>query len=116
MTDLPWSLRCASRLVGAVYDLAPEVFMAPAKGPPEHVHARQIVAYLLSMEGGFDQKEVAVAMGRHHSTVWHAVQKIEALRDEDEMDRAVTRIADMYRSLKDARICVLPAMHLDPAA
>lgn len=105
--DLEPELRRAARLVAAAFDMDPVDFLGPGKGPPAFVHARQVVAYLLSMEGGFDQKHVATAMGRHHSTVWHAVQKIEALREEGEMDRGMASLGEMYRTLREAsgRVC-----------
>jgi chromosomal replication initiation ATPase DnaA len=114
VTDLTPELRRAARLVAAVYDLDPACFLANGKGPPPYVQARQLVAYLLSMEGGFDQKHVATAMGRHHSTVWHAVQKIEALREDGEFDRGMTNLAQMYCRLREAATHIPQAMNEVP--
>jgi chromosomal replication initiation ATPase DnaA len=100
--------------VAAVYDLPEGAFLSPRKGPPLEVQARQLVAYLLSMEGGFDQKAVATKLGRHHSTVWNAVQRIEALREDEEIDRGVTELAEMYRKLRDAASRLPPGLAEEP--
>lgn len=102
-SDLNMAVRGTSRLVAAVFDLEPAAFLAPTKGRPEHVHARQVVMYLLRTEGGFDQDMIGSAMGgRHHSTVWHAVQKVERLRDDEALDAAISGLQEMYRALSAA--------------
>lgn len=106
-TELETAARGTVRLVAAVFDLEPETFLRPNKGRPEHVHARQVVMYLLRTEGGFDQALIGRALGgRHHSTVWHAVQRVERLRDDEALDAAITALQAMYRELRAASECV----------
>ena len=102
-------LRCAARLVAAMCDLAPEDFTGPKKGAPPLVHARQVLCYLLHTEGGLDQVVISTLLNRHRSTVGHAIQVVAELRDNADVDRAVTRLGEMYRDLRDAR-AKIPAL------
>ena len=101
--DFATALRCVSRLVAAVFDLEPPTFLGPAKGGPHQVLARQTLIYLLHTEASFDQTEIAEALGRHHSTVWHAIQVVTALRDDDDIDRAFTLLGEVYRDFRQAQ-------------
>jgi chromosomal replication initiation ATPase DnaA len=112
--DLATAMRCAARLVAAVYDMPEAVFLSPKKGPPVQVQARQLVAYLLSMEGGFDQKAVATELGRHHSTVWNAVQRIEALREDPRLDLGLNDLAEMFARLRSAAAVVPDILAQEP--
>ena len=105
--NLQQALRCAARLVAALYDMPEDAFLGQKKGPPRQVQARQLVFYLLSMEGGFVQKAVATQLSRHHSTVWNAVQRIEALRESEDLDRGIADLAEMYRKLV-AAVAIVP--------
>lgn len=96
-------LRCAAHLVAALYDLPPEVIMGPRKGPPAHVHARQTLCYLLRTVAGLDQAVIAKMLGRHRSTVGHSVEVVGDWRDHDDFDRAIERLSEMYREIRDAR-------------
>lgn len=96
------AIRLASRLVSALFDMPPEEFTGLQKGPPEQVHARQVLCYVLHTEGDFDQTTIARALGRHRSTVGHAIEVITGLREHDDVDRALTRLGEMYRELIDA--------------
>lgn len=101
-TAIDYALRCASRLVSAVFDLSTDDFTGPRKGPPTEVHARQVLCYLLHTEGGFDQVVIASALNRHRSTVGHAIGVVSGLRETDEIDRAIGKLGEMYRELRDA--------------
>lgn len=98
-----YALRCLARMVGAVFDLDPAEFVGEAKGSPLQVHARQVLIYLLITEAEFQQSEVADGLGRHHSTIGHALAMVTELRNEPEIDRTFTWLGEMYRSLRDAR-------------
>lgn len=101
-TDITSAVRIASRLVAALFDLPPEHFTGASKGPPTQVHARQVLCYLLHTEGEFDQVVISDALGRHRSTVGHAVNVITALREHPQVDRALDRLCDMYREITEA--------------
>ena len=98
-----YALRCLARLVAAVFDIDPASFVGETKGSPIQVHARQVLMYLLMTEAGFQEMEIAQGLGRHHSTVGHAVANFTALREEADIDLAFTRLGEMYRSLREAR-------------
>lgn len=115
MNDLDAALRLAGRLVAAVYDMPEAAFLSPRKGPPVQVQARQLVVYLMTMEGGFDQKAVATQLSRHHSTAWNAVQRIEALREDPDLDRGINDLAEMFRKLLDASKIIPEALAQEPA-
>lgn len=107
--DITRAVRIASRLVAALFDLPPDHFTGASKGPPAQVHARQVLCYLLHTEGEFDQAAIADALGRHRSTVGHAVAVITSLREHPQVDTALDRLCDMFRELAEAhaRIPVL---------
>lgn len=58
---------------------------------PECV-ARQIAIYLLVAGLGLERQSVAQMVGRHHSTVEHAMGIIESRRDDPDFDAAMTRL------------------------
>lgn len=96
-------LRCAARLVAAIFDLPPEAFTGAKKGSPTQVHARQTLCYLLRTVGGFDQAVIARALGRHRSTVSHSVEVLDRWREHDDMDRALDKLSEMYRELRESK-------------
>jgi chromosomal replication initiation ATPase DnaA len=107
--DVEYAARCAARLVGALYDLDPADFTGARKGPAEHVHARQAMMYLLHTEADVGLLATAKALGRHHSTVWHAVGVVTALREHPDVDEAFTRLGATFREFLEAH-ARLPAL------
>jgi hypothetical protein len=98
-----YAFRCAAHLVAAVFDVEPAILTGPKKGSPDVVHARQVFAYLLYTDGDdFGSVAIAKGLGRHHSTVWHSIQKVMAMRDEPEMDAALAKLGAMFRDLTAA--------------
>lgn len=103
-------MRRIARLVEAVFDVPALEFLADRKGRPLLVQARQLLVYLLVVEAGFEQKAVADRLGRHHSTIAHAIHKIEALREEADFDDALGRVAEMCRVLREGAQRIPPPM------
>lgn len=102
-TDFDFAFRCASCLVGAVFGLDPSLLVGEKKGSPSVVHARQVFMYLLYTEGpGYGSVAIARAAGRHHSTVLHSIEKIGAMREDEDLDASLTRLGEMFRELVDA--------------
>ena len=99
MSDFPQAFATAARLVSAAEQVQPQLFTSPKKGSPEVVKARQLMIYLLHTEGGFQQKQIADALHRHHSTVKHALDVIEERRDCASFDSALERLAGAFRSV-----------------
>lgn len=108
-SPIGYALRCLSRIIGAAFDMEPSTFVGATKGSPAHVHARQILFYLLHTEGCFEQAEIADVLGRHRSTVSHAVQVVLALREEPEIDAALTCLGEVYRDFAAVKASV-PAL------
>ena len=55
--------------------------------------SRQISMYLASRVGGWSTPQIGrFYNGRHHTTVLHAIQKIERLRERDESVRALLEV------------------------
>lgn len=88
-----------ARLVSAAQGVQPELFTSAKKGSPEVVSCRQLMIYLLHTEGGYQQKQIAQAMHRHHSTVKHALDVVEDRRECPTFDGALERLARTYRDL-----------------
>lgn len=98
-----YALRCLARLVGAFVDLDPAEFIGSSKGTQAQVNARQMVMYLLLTDADFREIDIANGLGRHHSTVDHAVEKFTALREETEIDDALTRLGETYRLFRNTQ-------------
>lgn len=113
MSDFPQAFATAARLVSAAEQVQPQLFTSPKKGSPEVVKARQLMIYLLHTEGGFQQKQIADALHRHHSTVKHALDVIEERRDCASFDSALERLAGAFRSV--VRPNAAPAVAERPA-
>lgn len=98
-----YALRSLSRLIGAVFDIDPNEFTGDDKGAPAIVEARQVLCYLLITEAGFREIDVAEGLGRHHSTVSHALEVITDLRDDPAIDQTFTWLGEAYRALAEAQ-------------
>lgn len=101
--DIAADLRCASRLVAAVFDLPPDAIVGQRKGSPANVHARQVVCYLLHTDGDFNHASIGRALGRNRSTVTHAIEVVTSLLEHQDFERAVERLGQMFRDLREAR-------------
>lgn len=113
--DIDTALIGTAHIVSAVFGVEPADFLADRKGPPSHVHARQAVAYILMTEGGFQREAIARAMNRHHSTIQHGIARIEAHRDNPDVDRGFARLGQMYRELRDSASPIPAALAQEPA-
>lgn len=95
--------RLAAQLVGAVFDLPPAEILADRKGSPVHVQARKVVCYLLNTDAEMDCAEIGRTIGRHRSTVLHAVASVTALREHPDFDAALDVLGGMFRDIASAR-------------
>lgn len=116
MSAFPQAFSTAARLVAAAEQVQPQLFTSPKKGAPAVVKARQLLIYLLHTEGGFQQKQIADALHRHHSTVKHALDVIEERRDCPTFDSALERLAAAFRSvIKPAPPAIASPRQAEPA-
>ncbi len=76
----------AVSLVGYALDMKAENILQAARGPRNLVHARQTAMYLTHVGLSMSLARVATAFERDRSTVAHACQRIEEMRDEAAFD------------------------------
>jgi chromosomal replication initiation ATPase DnaA len=62
---------------------------ASSRGAPQAAFARQIAMYLAHIVFSMDMQTVALRFHRDRSTVCHAVQRVEAMRDDPELNRTL---------------------------
>lgn len=77
------------RVVTALrFDIPMSVLVGPS-AKREHAHARWIAMRLIHDTGVFSLGEVGVMFGcRHHTTVHHGINQVDALQVEDKETRA----------------------------
>ena len=83
--------------VAHVYGVALKDLCATTRCRPKAALARQIAMYLCHVEFEISVAEVARAFGRHPTTAAHAVRRIEELREDPELDRALGWLEAMLR-------------------
>lgn len=71
-------------LVSRGFNLAPEDILG-SRRKPDFVLARQVAMYLCRRKLGLSYPELGKAFGRDHSTVIHAIKKIQALPKTDKV-------------------------------
>jgi chromosomal replication initiator protein len=71
-------------LVSRGFNLAPEDILGTRR-KPDFVLARQVAMYLCRRKLGLSYPELGKAFGRDHSTVIHAIKKIQALPQTDKV-------------------------------
>jgi ATPase involved in DNA replication initiation len=93
-------VRIVLSLVEELFDLACEG-RRPIRGASRRAgyHARQIAIYLCRVELSMHYRAIAVALGRHISTVIHACAAVEDRRDDRLYDGFVDRCARCVRAV-----------------
>jgi len=76
----------AGALTAFALGLKVEDLLSGGRGSPAEARARQIAMYLLRASLGMSLGRVAQAFGRDRSTVSHACQVVEDLRDDPDFD------------------------------
>lgn len=111
-----FSIRCAARLVEAVFDFDRDMLLAPDKGSPAMTHARHILSYLVYTDGPeITVKALARKLGRDRSTVSDSIAIALCYRQDTQVDEALARLGDIYRQLLAAHD-YLPALVEELAA
>jgi chromosomal replication initiation ATPase DnaA len=85
-------------IVSHAYGIAVAEMRAPGRGGRKAAHARQVAMYLSHVVFAMSGDDVAHAFGRERSTAYHAFQRIEALRENPELDRTLGWLEEMLRS------------------
>lgn len=81
--DLRQLLETAAALV---FDVSPNAIHKRTRGAAPVALARQVAMYLAHVVTGLNYSEVARLFRRHRTTVSYAIQLVEDLRDDPEID------------------------------
>lgn len=92
-------------LVEARFDCPRGCLAKPGRGSTSHILARQVAGYLMSTRVGLAYTEAARILGRHDSTVAHAVRVVEGLREDPGLN---ARIAELEKAVDALRSAVEP--------
>jgi|SRR6185437_1361230 chromosomal replication initiation ATPase DnaA len=84
-------------VVAHAYGVTLDDLRAPSRSSPQIALARQIAMYLAHIVFSMSFAEVARDFGRDRSTACHAVQRVEALRDDPELDRTLVWLEGTLR-------------------
>ena len=80
--------------------LKPADVLAECRGSPAAAFARQLTTYLLRTQGeGVTLTALGKVMMRHHTTLGHAVETIEAARSIKRIDNAITELEQELEKL-----------------
>jgi chromosomal replication initiation ATPase DnaA len=77
----------AQIVVAHAYGIAVDDIRAARRGVPQTALARQVAMYLTHVVFSIRVSDVARSFGRDRSTCFHAIQKVEDLRDDPELNR-----------------------------
>lgn len=90
-------LGLAQIMAAHVYGVPMEALLAATRREPRAAEARQVAMYLGHVVLGLNLSEVARGFGRDRTTVFHACQRVEELRENAEHDRLVAWLEVMLR-------------------
>lgn len=88
-------------LVAQAYGVALDEIRAVTRRNSQAAFARQIAMYLAHVVFSLSIGEVAKAFARDRSTVCHAIQRVEALRDDPDLDRTLGWLETLLRAVAE---------------
>jgi len=91
-------------LVAQAYGVALDEIRAVTRRTSQAAFARQIAMYLAHVVFSLSIGEVAKAFARDRSTVCHAIQRVEALRDDPDLDRTLGWLETLLRAVGERLI------------
>ena len=100
-TLMPLCAGVTQMLVAHAYGVALEDIRAATRRTSEAAFARQIAMYLAHVVFSMSTAVVAQAFARDRSTVCHAIQRVEALRDDPDIDRALGWLETLLRAVAE---------------
>jgi Bacterial dnaA protein helix-turn-helix len=74
------------------FDIQPELLSFPSRGRADVALARQVSMYIANVCLGFSLTQVGKLFDRDRTTVAHACEVVEQLRDDDAFDLAITQL------------------------
>jgi chromosomal replication initiation ATPase DnaA len=91
-------------VVAHAYGVTLDELRAPSRSRSQIALARQIAMYLAHVVFSMSLAEVARGFGRDRSTACHAVQRVEAMRDDPELDRTLVWLEGTLRIVVEKRV------------
>lgn len=88
-------------VVAQVYGVTLDDLRAATRRTSQVALARQIAMYLVHVAFAMSIGVVAEAFARDRSTVRHAVQRIEAMRDDPDVDRSLGWLETLLRAMAE---------------
>jgi chromosomal replication initiation ATPase DnaA len=88
-------------VVAHLYGVSPTDLHSTARGGARTAFARHLAMYLTRVVYGMTMTEVAIQFGRDRTTVSHACQRVEDMRDDPALDRLLWRLERMLRDAID---------------
>lgn len=88
-------------LVAQAYGVTLEEMRAATRRTSQIAFARQIAMYLTHIVFSMSIGDVAQAFARDRSTVCYAVQRVEALREDPDLDRTLGWLETLLRAIAE---------------
>jgi chromosomal replication initiation ATPase DnaA len=100
-TQTPLCAGVTQILVAQAYGVALDDLRAATRRTSQAAFARQIAMYLAHVVFSLSIAGVAQAFARDRSTVCHAIQRIEAMRDDPDLDRTLGWLETLLRTVAE---------------
>jgi chromosomal replication initiation ATPase DnaA len=88
-------------LVAQAYGVTLEEMRAATRRTSQTAFARQVAMYLAHVVFSMSIGDVAQAFARDRSTVCYAVQRVEALREDPDLDRTLGWLESLLRAIAE---------------
>jgi chromosomal replication initiation ATPase DnaA len=90
-------------VVAHAYGIPLDDLRGPSRGGPKAAHARQIAMYLAHIVFAMSLSAVARGFRRDRSTARHAIQRVEELREDPELNRTLGWLEATLRGVAEQR-------------
>lgn len=84
--------RAGAQIMKLFFGGEPAKIFTKGRGEPKDAFYRQLLTYVIHVEGNLSEADTAFIMARDRSTVRHAARAFEDLRDDPDIDAALTEI------------------------
>jgi chromosomal replication initiation ATPase DnaA len=101
LASIPLCAGVTQILVAQAYGIALDEIRAASRRNSEAAFARQIAMYLAHIVFSLSIGDVARAFARDRSTVCHAIQRVEALRDDPDLDCTLGWLETLLRAIAE---------------
>ena len=101
LVSIPLCAGVTQILVAQTYGVAIDEIRAASRRNSQAAFARQIAMYLAHVVFSLSIGDVAKAFARDRSTVCHAIQRVEALRDDPELDSTLGWLETLLRAIAE---------------